>query len=177
MGATRSILFELGQKGGASTTDPLLEGGVREFQDMDYSIQPLNRTLRSSKVIRARWVKNSSGGALSKSTIVKWASGYVKRRVGVVTGSTEVGCGVVDPFLTTTVADGEYFWLIEAGQVPGLSAGSVTANVQVIPTTGGKFTTITADNAGTLAMCGRLVTAATGADQYRDVEFDFTRCP
>lgn len=177
MGATRSTLFMLGEKGSAATTDPILEGSVREFPDMDYSLTPPNRNIRSSKMIRARWVRNSSGGALSRNTIVTWASGFAKRRVGIVTGSAGIGCGVVDPFLTTTVLDGEYFWLIEAGQVPGLSAGSVSANAQVIPTTGGRFTTITADNAGTLALCGRLITAATGADQVRDVEWDFTRCP
>lgn len=177
MGATRSILLELGQKGGASTTDANLEGSVREFPDMDYSLPQHQRIVRSSKMIRARFVRNASGGNLSASTIATWASGFVKLRTGVVTASAGVGAGVVDPFLTTTVAANEYFWLIEAGPIPVLSAGAVVANAQVIPTTGGKYTTITADNAGTLACCGRSVVAATAADQLREVEVDFTRCP
>jgi hypothetical protein len=156
-----------------ATELPELVGGVHTFQHVDYSLPESQRTIISNQEIIAIWVKNDSGGTLSASQIVTWKSGSAGTLIGGVTADAATGCGAVDPFLTTTVANGEFFYIIVRGPGRGISAGSVSANAIIIPAASGRFNTVTNDAAGSLNACGRLNVASTAAAQVRDVIWAF----
>lgn len=165
-------MFPLGQKG--STTEIPSSVGLEVcFKNVDYTQLGI-QDLLSGNELHAVLVKNRSGGALSKGTAVTWASGHAGTGAGAVTAGVAVAAGVVDPFLTTTVADGELFWLIRRGRVPVLSSAAINANAIIVPTADGKFVTQTVDAAGVNARCGRQITAATDANQHRLAYVDFS---
>lgn len=166
-------MFRLGQKGSTAEL-PKYYGSKHYFVDLDYSTAVNNDlTLQSGLLIEAIWVQNKSGGALSKSTVVTWASGGVGTQAGAVTAGVASGAGVVDPYLTTTVAADEGFWLIVSGPVLFLASAAISANAIIVPTADGKVVTQTVDAAGVNARCGRLVAAASGDGQYRRGIADF----
>ncbi len=165
-------MFPLGQKG--STTEIPLSVGMKQcFKNVNYSQQGV-QDLVSGGEVEAILVKNRSGGALSRSTAVTWASGFAGTGAGVVTAGVAPAAGVVDPYLTTTVANGELFWLIRKGIVPVRSSAAITANAIIVPTSDGEFVAQTVDAAGVNAKCGRMVEAAAGADEFKLAFVDFT---
>ena len=165
-------MFRLGQKG-TTTELPKFYGAKHFFVDLDYPTNSNDLTLQSALLVEAVWVQNKSGGALSKSTVVAWASGGVGTQAGAVTSGVASAAGVVDPYLTATVAADEGFWLIVGGPVLFLASAAISANAILVPTADGKVVTQTVDAAGVNARCGRLITAATADGQYRRGIADF----
>lgn len=171
MGAVRTIMYELGQTAVAGELEDLL-GAEVEFNDVNYTAAPQNRVLQSSRIIRAKWVKNDSGTTLNPGECLTWKSGSAGTLVGGVTGAAGTGVGAVDPYVAN-VPNGSHFWMILEGPGRARSAGAITANVVLIPAATGEVTTVTNDAAGSLSACGRCVTAATGADQVINVVWKF----
>lgn len=134
----------------SGTLDHLL-GTVKHFADIDYSATGVSAN-RSGMPVVAMWVKNRSGSTLTKRQVVKWKTGYVKTGVDVA-GASAQACGVVSPFLTTTVADGEYFFMIVSGPCELISNGATTlADTDVVVTVAsGKVAKQTAAPADTTA--------------------------
>jgi hypothetical protein len=164
------IMYPMGKSVASGELDHLL-GTIREFRDFDYSATgvPANR---SGALVRAVWVKNRNGGTLTKRQVVKWKTGYVKTGVEAA-GDGDVGCGVVDPFLSTTVADGAYFWMIVEGPCELISDGASTlADTDIVVTAGaGKVNKQTAAPANETAVMvqvnsvvGRPTEAVTNVD-------------
>lgn len=163
-------MYGLGKSVASGELDHLL-GTIREFRDFDYSSTGVP-TARSGAIVRAMWVKNRNGGTLTKRQVVKWKTGYVKTGVEVA-GDDAIGCGVVDPFLSTTVADGAYFWMIFEGPCELISdGGSTLADTDVVVTAAsGKVNKQTAAPANTTAamvqvnsVVGRPTEAVTNVD-------------
>lgn len=173
MGAVRTIMYELGQTAVAGELDELL-GTEVEFPDLDYSLAPQNRVLRSSRRVKAIWMKNDSGGALNPREVLTPKSGAPVTKVGGVTGSAGTGIGAVDPYVSS-VANGHNFWMIVEGPGQARSAGAISANAIIIPAATGEVTTVTNDAPGSLSACGRAVELTSGADEAFDVIWKFTR--
>ena len=137
------------------------------------------RILLSACPIQVRIVRNNSGGTLSKSTVVKWKAGFHGTQVDVVAGATEIGCGIVDPFLTTTVANGDTFLLFQAGPALVLASAAITAGVAVMTAASGKVVTRTAlSTPATVvqlaATVGYMLEAATADGEYKRAFLQFS---
>lgn len=96
-----------------------LLGMEKVFKNIDPSAPKV--TVDSSDV-RCQWVRNGSGTTIAKNVTLKWVSGYEGLRVQIG-GDNDKICGVADEFLTTTVADGEYFWMVADGYNGMISDG------------------------------------------------------
>lgn len=86
----------------------------------DYEPTTSYRGARAKRSNRQRLfilVRNTSGGALTPKTPVKWEDGYVGKRVdGPVAADGDAGAGVVDENLPAAgVRDGDLFWLCVEG--------------------------------------------------------------
>lgn len=165
-------VFPLGQKGAVGEYDNVLG------QKQSFTSQPATRTngvfLQSDGIaIETILVRNASGGNLTPGRVVNWASGLVGTGAGAACAAGDVGAGMVDPFLTGVVANGEVFHLIREGRLQGMSGAAIAANAQVVPDTGGKLITMPATVAGVAARCGRAWEAAGAADQVRYFVLDF----
>lgn len=172
MSALGSNFYVLGEKTTDVQTHLLGMKGVfkdRDVADTGSSVRGVNTGIE----IEAIWVQSSGATALSGGTVVKWDTAYVGQKVSGVAGSAEVGAGLVDPFLTTTVAQNECFWMLRRGRVKATSGASYSTGAQLIPDTGGKLITMTADVAGLQARCARACEAAGAADQSKYVYLNF----
>lgn len=113
-------------------------GAERSFMDKDHSV-PDSVAPLSSRVIRARYVKNGSGGALDPGKGVVIKSG-APNQIGGYHSANGRCDGVIDPFLTGSVADGDYFWLIVEGPVDvEIGSGNIAANAVVQTIASGLF--------------------------------------
>jgi hypothetical protein len=134
------------------------------------SVQNINS---GNKVI-AKIVRNVSGGTLVPGSVVTWAADGVGRTIGGTAGLNGIGAGVVDPTLSSNVANGEAFLLFVYGPVEVLSSVAISAGASVKTAASGKSVTNTftavADHA---AGFGKQMVAATGADQLRRTFVDF----
>lgn len=106
-------------------------GGIRLFEHLDTTRAPAMKELSGASVW-AVLLRNISGGALTKSTIVRlstFGSGtfdLIKQVTAVETNADSQICVVVDPWLTTTVADDELFWGIFKGPAKVTYAAAAT---------------------------------------------------
>jgi len=158
--------YPLGQNMGTSLP-AFLVGHSASFADLDYTATGVKPTL-SSMMIEAVLVKSVSATALVPGTIVKWSvPGTV---IAAVTGASESPAGVVDPYLTASVAQNEYFWLIKRGPCNVLSSDAISANAAVRSAASGKA--VTTDYTDVEASVGRQITEATAADQLRRTYVD-----
>lgn len=118
-------------------------GAMRNFQDRDHA-DGQSVTASTARTIKAMYVKNGSGGALTKGLGVVMKSG-APNQVGGLHSANGRCDGIIDPFLTGTVADGDYFWLIVEGPVDvEVGTGGLTANSVVQTIASGKFANGTA---------------------------------
>lgn len=153
----------LGHKG-ATTSPSWLVGTEAIFQDLEYdAADKLNMKKYTNNFVHALWVRQTGGTAIAPGSIVKW--GVPGESVAAVAGSGEVGCGIVDPYLPSSVAQNEYFWMIFRGPVKVLSSAAISANAPLGTAASGK--SVTADYSTEQIVFGRQVTAATDADQLR----------
>ncbi len=105
-------------------------GAERSFMDKDHS-NPDSVAPLSSRIIRARYVLNDSGGTLDPGKGVVIKSG-APNKIGGYHSANGRCDGVVDPFLVGAVAVNDYFWLIVDGPVDvEIGAGNITANAVV----------------------------------------------
>ncbi len=131
------------------------------------------RVPQSNIDIVAILVQNNSGGVLAPGAVVTWDTADVGRKVGIVTGAGGIGAGIVDPFLTSSVANGEYFYLIVKGRVQATAGAAISTGAIVIPAATGRLITQTLDVAGINARCGRACEAAGAAGDVRYFLVDF----
>lgn len=130
------------------------------------------QTINSGNKIVAKIVKNASGGTLVPGSVVKWSD--PGRTVGAVAGANEIGGGVVDPTLTSNVADGEKFLLFVKGPVQVLSSAAISAGASVRTASSGKSVTSSYSSvAEAAATFGKAIEAATDANQLKRVYVDF----
>jgi hypothetical protein len=76
------------------------------------------RTRRGAGVVRARWMRNTSGYTLLPKRLVKHAAGYYNKRFDGYTRTTaEHTAGVIDEFLPATgVVTNDCCWVVQQGQ-------------------------------------------------------------
>lgn len=109
-------LAPLGKKG--IVTDDKLLGQYAEFLDIDYSSTDDAVSPQSQMKVIAMLMRNETGGTLAAGTICTWdaTSSYGPgRAVAGTAGATSLPAGVVDPWISSAVADNEFFWLIVFG--------------------------------------------------------------
>lgn len=90
-------------------------GSEYKLADLDYASTEAVKPRLTGALVGVRLVKNDSGGVLSPRTCVAYKAGYYGLRIGAVSGAGEVANGVVDPYLTGTVASGDHFLLFQTG--------------------------------------------------------------
>jgi hypothetical protein len=112
----------LGEKN--KITDESLLGQCTEFVESGYDGYVAADSPVSQFGVKARLVKNTSGGALTPGAIVKWDTGStygpLKGVGGNAVADTSLGIGVVDPRLSSVAAN-DIFWLITYGPTKVLS--------------------------------------------------------
>lgn len=113
-------------------------GATKCFMDKDHADPDAVKPL-SGRSIMAMYTKNSSGGALAPATGVVMKSGALNT-IGGASGANTRCDGIIDPFLTANVADGEYCWIIIKGPVDvEIGSGNIAANAVVQSIAAGKF--------------------------------------
>jgi hypothetical protein len=164
--------YTLGSKGPAGEL-PLNLGSCHVFRDTVKTPTGGVRIPATGIDIYAMLVKSSNATPMAPGAVVKWDTAAVGTTVGSLAGATEIGCGIIDPFLTTNVAQNEVFYIIRKGRVQATAGAAITIGAQVIPGTGGKLITMTADVAGLQARCGRAAETATADTQVKYFFVDF----
>jgi hypothetical protein len=161
--------YPLGYKG--PTTSPSHEKGMQAaFADLTYDVAGDKQAL-SHRMVEAVWVRQTGGTAIAPGSVVKWS--VPGTEIAAVAGSAEVGCGVVDPNVTASVAQNEYCWIVFRGPVKVLSSAAISANAPVGTAASGKAVTTNYSSPALQASFGRQITAATDADQLRRTLVDF----
>lgn len=175
--------YKLGASAASGEQEHLL-GAEVEFPFYDPDNSP-PRMATWAMTIRARWVKNESGGVLTPGFIVKWDTGAVYGP-GVAVGAaavadTSIGIGVVDPWVTS-IADNAHFFIIEYGPCKFRSTtGTATTigatlalgaagRVIVYAAPGSDTTTGNRDRCGT---CREVVGSGVASDTLFDGFADF----
>jgi hypothetical protein len=101
-------------------------GTKAEFPDVNWSSTEAVKPINSGHTVTCIWVKNDSSGTLAKRCVVKWKTAYFGTRVGDRADAGDIGCGVVDEHIPSTVADGLGFWLVVHGPTILMSDGAGT---------------------------------------------------
>lgn len=118
-------------------TDVEILGQVARFLDLDYSLTGVKKT-QSQMPVWARLVRNDSGGTLAAGGVCRWDVGTTygpgKAVDGLAAiGSNQMPAGVVDPWISGTVAEDETFWLIFNGPCKFLfTTGTTITNGDVL---------------------------------------------
>lgn len=144
-------------------------GQTAYLEDLNYaSTEGILPKLSGAK-IEARIVANVSGGALSPGAVAKHATSSYGPflAVGGEAGASDYPAGIVDPWLTADVADGEFFLLFVRGPAKMLSTTGTAIAVGDKLINGAaaravKYSSITADD--NLQWCAQALEAvASGA--------------
>lgn len=168
MGMDNSSPMQLGQVN--YVTKPL--GTVAYFEDIERGPDGTMMIRNSGTLIRARLVKNSSGGTLGTSLCVKYTAGKELTEVGALAGANEVADGLVDPFLSAAVPIGATFWLIEDGLVDVTASAAISVGAAIKTAASGKVVTTTfAAVTDFTGVVGRLIEQATADAQKRRARF------
>jgi hypothetical protein len=171
-----------------------IEGIVKVFKDVDYSVSGGVNQLRSVNDVTCIFVRNSSGVALLPKRLVTWKSGQRGKQVdGYARLDWTDVAGVVDEWLPTAgVAANDYFWLVVKGPTLCTTAASgdalnvigvddnlvsLTAAASTHSTTSGRVqsfvvggtTNITAAYSQILNTIGKAMSAKTTANTNADV--------
>lgn len=127
-------IYPLGQK--PSSVPAELLGTQASFPDVDLNATGPTKPTKSGSFIDAILVKHLGATALVPGTFALWSV------PGVSTSAKSTGsdspAGVVDPYLTSNVAQNEYFWLIQGGPCPLLGGATLAANAAAISDGNGK---------------------------------------
>lgn len=158
--------YPLGQAMG-STFPSHMAGHQASFSDLDYDAVGVPSTL-SAQMVEAVIVKQTGATAIAPGSIVKWS--VPGKEIAAVAGANEVACGVVDPYLTASVAQNEYCWVIQRGPCKVLSSAAIAAAAPIRTAASGKA--VTTDYTNPEASVGVQVTAATAGDQLKRAIID-----
>lgn len=155
----------LGYKG--PTTSPSWEKGTEAaFADLEYGAQ--NPKAHSNMMVQAVWVRQTGATPIAPGSFVKWS--IPGTEIAAVAGANEVPCGVVDPYLTSSVAQNEYCWVIFRGPCDVLASTTIAVNAPITTAASGKA--VTGDYTTEQAAAGRMIEEATAADQLRRALLD-----
>lgn len=146
--------------------DPQVLGQQLEFMDWDYT-NPEAPVLKGQARVQAVYVKNDSGGTLAPGAGVKFKATGIGTLIGGVSGANEICDGIVDPWLTSSVANGDFFYIIVEGPIPVLTGvGGLTAGAVLQTAVNGTFI---AGTAGTnpIGHCGKAADAAAAGAKCR----------
>ena len=130
----------------------------------------------SGMEVEAVIVINDSGGTLSPKKVVAWKAGYVGTKVGGLNANEGRGAGVVDPFLTSDVADGEQFLLIVKGPTTVLAHDdAITAGLGLVSQGSGRVDGYAANGDADIAVSylGTYIEAPTAQDDEIRAVVDF----
>lgn len=120
-------------------SDDNMLGQVAMFQDQDQT-DPNAPIIVSGTPVYAVLVKADVGGVVTPGLGYTYKSGYIGKRVGALSGANAICDGVADPFVSGTIPDGAYFWLIIQGPIDvKAAAGGITANAEVQTAANGLF--------------------------------------
>lgn len=143
------------------------------FPDLDYSDTGTGaKKLLSQRRVNCILVKMVSGSAVAPGVNVKWDAANVGTKFSAVAGANEVACGQVDPYLKGNVSPGDVVWLVRSGPTLVTSSAAISAGAAIKTAASGKAVT-TDYSTAPLSSYGRMVTAATDADQKRRAIVDF----
>lgn len=145
-------IYDLNQTDANGAHDHLA-GKEGWFLDVNYASTEAVKPILTQMKIKARWVKNDSGGTLAANTQVAYKSGYFGLRVGALGGvSPERPDGVVNPYAGATIADGSWFWMIVHGPCKLISDGASTIALtdQITSAASGKTKKVANATAATL---------------------------
>lgn len=164
--------FPLG-KSATTISSGYTTGMVKEFYDRDYAAasggdpnfqEPLTGN-------QGTWIlcKNDSGGTLTGGTAVKfdWTSAPL-REISAVAGAEETPDGVLDPFLSSTLANGSYAWVCVFGVTKVTTANStaIAAGDPIKTAASGQIVEALSPDEGTTF--GRMLEATSAsATKYR----------
>ena len=147
-------------------SDDNMLGQIAMFQDQDQST-PDSPIIQSGTPVYAILVKADVGGVVTPGLGYTYKSGYIGKRVGALSGANAICDGVADPFVSGTIPDGAYFWLIIQGPIDlKIGAGDITANAVVQTLANGLFGSGTAGTA-VIGHCGKAVEAAASGASAR----------
>lgn len=144
-------------------------GTQAAFQDIDYASTSEVKARLSNIMVCATLVKQTGATAIAPGSVVKWA--IPGTTVAAVAGDEEVGCGVVDPYLSSSVAQNEHCWIITKGPVDVIASAAISAGAGLSTAASGKVKTD--DYAVPAASIGRIIDAATADGQVRRALVDF----
>jgi len=141
-------------------------GQVAMFQDQDQT-SPDSPVINSGTPVYAVLVKNGLGGVVTPGLGYTYKSGLIGKEVGALSGANAICDGVADPFVSGTIPDGAYFWLIIQGPIEiKAAAGGITANAMVQTAANGLFADGTAGT-DPIGHVGKAVEAATSGNSAR----------
>ena len=151
-------------------SDDNMLGQVAMFQDQDQT-DPNAPIINSGTPVYAILVKNSKGGVVTPGLGYTYKSGKIGKEVDALSGANLICDGVADPFVSGTIPDGAYFWLIIQGPINvKAAAGGITANAEVQTAANGLFVDGTAGT-NPIGHCGKanatVAAAALGRIYFR----------
>lgn len=172
----------------AQTVD--LEGKSATFPDKDPTAANKGQ-LRSGRNVKCRFVRNVSGITLATKRLVKWASGYVGRRVDGYASTTygNDAAGVVDDHYATGIPANDLGWIVVKGpclcytgystvaqaemQACVVDAGSTSQAASAGKMLGIAVTTnVTYGHSGAMNTVARALTARTSANTNTATLYD-----
>ena len=147
-------------------SDDNMLGQVAMFQDQDQT-SPDSPIINSGTPVYAILVKNGLGGVVTPGLGYTYKSGKVGKEVGALSGANAICDGVADPFVSGTIPDGAYFWLVIQGPIDmKIGAGDITANAVVQTLANGLFGSGTAGT-NPIGHCGKANEAAASGASAR----------
>ena len=141
-------------------------GQIACFQDQDRT-DPNAPYPLSGTPVYAVLVKNGLGGVVTPGLGYTYKSGLIGKEVGALSGANAICDGIADPWVSGTIPDGAYFWLIIQGPCEvKAAAGGITANAEVQTAASGLFGNGTAGTSP-IGHVGKAVEAATSGNSAR----------
>ena len=120
-------------------SDDNMLGQIAMFQDQDQT-DPNAPIINSGVPVYAVLCKNSKGGTLTPGCGYTYKSGKIGKEVDALSGANAICDGIADPWVSGTIPDGAYFWLIIQGPCDvKAAAGGITANAEVQTAANGLF--------------------------------------
>jgi hypothetical protein len=153
--------YGLGEKTDADWGSKHL-GAQCSFPDLDYSSTLTTLPTLSGAMLTAKLVKLTGATAVAPGSFVKYTTPGLT--IASITGTGDEPAGVVDPYLTSSVAQNEYCWIIFNGPCDALAGEAAALNVPIKPDNTGRFV------AGTeAANYGRMMEVASAAAEMKRV--------
>ena len=141
-------------------------GQIACFQDQDRT-DPNAPYVVSGTPVYAIFVKNGLGGVVTPSLGYTYKTAKIGKEVGALSGANAICDGIADPWVSGTIPDGAYFWLIIQGpcEVKAAAAG-ITQNAEVQTAANGLFADGTAGT-NPIGHVGKANEAATSGNFAR----------